>query len=362
MLFCVPTQTQEFLMLRMEIDVLWNSSFYLMLLTVLISLHLILSHLLNFSSQVVQRKIIAILWMCPIYSITSWLSLRFVQYGIYFDMLRDCYESIVLHMFFSLCCAYIGNTNDIVDQRKIAEVLKQKAVIYHVSPFNRILKPINLQSHPRKFLRTCKSYILQFVVMKPVTALFAIFLREKYDLYNPGNFDPSQGYLYLSLIVNFSISLSLYWLVMFYVATQKALEPHQPVPKFLCIKGVLFFSYWQSIVIAILLRLGIIRAVSDDFTAEDVCAVIQNALICLEMFFASIAHRFAFPVKPFRTLDRATITTRHFLGNVFNLNDVITDFQEIRPAILRRSTTLEGQEGSEVAKKEGKDEMISIRN
>ena len=40
----------------------------------LISMWHMTSHLRNFRQPFVQRKILAILWMCPIYSVTSWLS------------------------------------------------------------------------------------------------------------------------------------------------------------------------------------------------------------------------------------------------------------------------------------------------
>lgn len=43
----------------------------------------------------------------PIYAIDSWLSLRFREYSLYFDIARDCYEAYVLHQFFSLLLAYI---------------------------------------------------------------------------------------------------------------------------------------------------------------------------------------------------------------------------------------------------------------
>jgi len=45
-----------------------------------------------------QRYIIRILFIVPIYSFDSWLSLLFIsndQYYVYFDSVRDCYEGTV---------------------------------------------------------------------------------------------------------------------------------------------------------------------------------------------------------------------------------------------------------------------------
>jgi hypothetical protein len=32
--------------------------------------------------------------MVPIYALMSWLSLRFYNYSIFFDVVRDCYEGM----------------------------------------------------------------------------------------------------------------------------------------------------------------------------------------------------------------------------------------------------------------------------
>jgi len=76
-----------------------------------------------------------------------------------------------------------------------------------------------------------------------VTAVLAIVF-ERNGVYHEGNFDYRSGYFYLSVINNVSISLSLYCLVLFYMATEERLKPFNPFSKFLCIKAILFFSFW----------------------------------------------------------------------------------------------------------------------
>lgn len=97
----------------------------------------------------------------------------------------------------------------------------------------------------RAFYRKIKQGVLQFVLIKPLTALLAIIL-DSYDLYSEGVFDFKTGYLYLSAINNCSVSLSLYCLVLFYLATEERLKPFNPFYKFLTVKAVLFFSFWQG--------------------------------------------------------------------------------------------------------------------
>lgn len=52
--------------------------------------------------------------------------------------------------------------------------------------------------------------------------------------------------MYITIIYNFSVSLSLYALFLFFFATSDLLRPYEPVLKFLTIKSVIFLSFWQG--------------------------------------------------------------------------------------------------------------------
>ena len=117
-------------------------------------------------------------------------------------------------------------------------------------------------------------------MIKPFAALVAFVLHHYFDLYDQGNFSPRNGYVYICIAVNTFVSFSLYWLVMFYMATKDAMARYDPVLKFLCIKGVLFFSFWQSVVVSVLGWMNIITEVPIIYyTAEHISATIQNGLI-----------------------------------------------------------------------------------
>ena len=57
----------------------------------LISLWHVTSHLRNFNNPPIQRKILAILWMAPIYSTTAWFSLVFPSAQEYLGIVKDGY-------------------------------------------------------------------------------------------------------------------------------------------------------------------------------------------------------------------------------------------------------------------------------
>ncbi len=313
-----------------------------------LSLKLILRHLRHFSQPIIQRKIIAILWMVPIYSITSWLSLQFIHQSMLLDMVRDCYESYVIYTFFALCYCYIGQFDrEHIDPGLIYSTLSRKGSVRHLTGLVRLFgvtEVIDLSSNPRDFLLKCKKYILQFVLIKPFGTIVSIWLSQL-GFYENGNFSFTNGYLYLTIVTHTSISLSMYWMVMFYKATSEALAPFSPIPKFLCIKGVLFFSYWQSVTIAILVKLGWITDIPIiHYTVEHVVSTVQNCMICAEMVGFAIAHTYTFSANSFliipspsATLNpragRGVSSARTMLINAIDIGDMMEDLHEVAPVI-----------------------------
>lgn len=53
--------------------------------------------------------------------------------------------------------------------------------------------------------------------------------------------------------------LSLYCLAMFWACLSEDLAPFRVTSKFICIKGIIFFSFWQGLAISILVAIGAIK-------------------------------------------------------------------------------------------------------
>jgi hypothetical protein len=94
------------------------------------------------------------------------------------------------------------------------------------------------------------------VLIKPVTSIAEIILH-RYGLCEDGVIKLRNGYTWISLVNNFSVTISLYSLVLFYKATHDRLQPFKPFFKFLCVKSILFFSYWQSCFFTFLQMVGV---------------------------------------------------------------------------------------------------------
>ncbi|XP_040212633.1 transmembrane protein 184A isoform X2 [Rana temporaria] len=263
----------------------------------LLTCHQIYIHLRNYTIPNEQRYIIRILFIVPIYSFDSWLSLLLIgndQYYVYFDSVRDCYEAFVIYSFLSLCFEYLGGESSIMVEIRGKPI--KSSCYYGTCCLQGV-------SYSIGFLRFCKQATLQFCIVKPIMAVVTIILQA-FGKYHDGDFNVQSGYLYITIVYNISVSLALYALFLFYFATKELLNPFEPVLKFLTIKAVIFLSFWQGMLLAILERAGAIPEVQiihgNTVGAGTVAAGYQNFIICIEMLFAAIALRYAFTCQVYR--------------------------------------------------------------
>nr|KAF6454080.1 transmembrane protein 184B [Molossus molossus] len=239
----------------------------------LITCHQIYMHLRCYSCPNEQRYIVRILFIVPIYAFDSWLSLLFFtndQYYVYFGTVRDCYEALVIYNFLSLCYEYLGGESSIMSEIRG--------------------KPIESSCMYGTCCLWGKTYSIGFLR----------FCKQAFGKYRDGDFDVASGYLYVTIIYNVSVSLALYALFLFYFATRELLSPYSPVLKFFMVKSVIFLSFWQGMLLAILEKCGAIPKIHSARVSVGegtVAAGYQDFIICVEMFFAALALRHAFTYK-----------------------------------------------------------------
>jgi hypothetical protein len=68
-------------------------------------------------------------------------------------------------------------------------------------------------------------------------------------LCSSGSFSPYYAQVYLSAIDFVSISIALYGLIVFYGLTKEELAGKRPLAKFLAIKLIVMFTFYQSFVV-----------------------------------------------------------------------------------------------------------------
>eukprot|EP00467_Chlorarachnion_reptans_P025771 CAMPEP_0114499786 /NCGR_PEP_ID=MMETSP0109-20121206/7609_1 /TAXON_ID=29199 /ORGANISM="Chlorarachnion reptans, Strain CCCM449" /LENGTH=362 /DNA_ID=CAMNT_0001677389 /DNA_START=278 /DNA_END=1366 /DNA_ORIENTATION=- len=173
------------------------------------------------------------------------------------------------------------------------------------------LPPIVLNT---AFVKGVKKGTLQFVVVKLVMATISIALLAA-GLYD----DP--GYEITNLVIyNISYTIALYALLLFYMATRNIVSTMSPAKKFFAIKTIVFFTYWQELLVSL----------GPSSTEE--ANRWNDFILCLEMpLFAYVQYR-AFPWHEFQTgvPDRSWLEAA---GEVMSVRDVAQDiYHNVKPA------------------------------
>jgi hypothetical protein len=257
----------------------------------------------------------------PIYSAASWASLVSITAASYVEPFRDVYEAFTIYTFLQLLINFIGG------ERALIILMTGRAPVSHPWPLNLVCEKIDI-SDPHTFL-AMKRGILQYTWVKPLLSVATIIMKAT-GTYQEGYIGVTSGYFWSSIIYNVSITISLYALAMFWVCMSTDLQPFRPMPKFLCIKGIIFASYWQGLSLSILVWLGAIPDDVPGYSPDNLAAAIQDALICFEMPLFAIAHWYAFSWHDYadKTISAARLPVKYALRDAFGPLDLIQDTKE----------------------------------
>uniref|UniRef100_A0AAX7U6A5 Transmembrane protein 184C n=1 Tax=Astatotilapia calliptera TaxID=8154 RepID=A0AAX7U6A5_ASTCA len=297
----------------------WFIAGIFVFMTIPISLWGILQHLVHYTQPELQKPIIRILWMVPIYSLDSWIALKYPSIAIYFDTCRECYEAYVIYNFMTFLLNYLENQYpNLVLMLEAQEQQKHLPPLCCCPPW-----PMG-----EVLLLRCKLGVLQYTVVRPVTTIIAL-ICQLCRVYDEGNFSFKNAWTYLVIFNNMSQLFAMYCLVLFYKALREELNPIKPVGKFLCVKMVVFVSFWQAVVIALLVKVGIIseKRTWDWQSVEAVATGLQDFIICVEMFLAAIAHHFSFTYKPYVQEAEEVSCFDSFMA-MWDISDVRADISE----------------------------------
>eukprot|EP01061_Rhynchopus_euleeides_P005244 TRINITY_DN14496_c0_g2_i1.p2 TRINITY_DN14496_c0_g2~~TRINITY_DN14496_c0_g2_i1.p2 ORF type:complete len:381 (+),score=129.14 TRINITY_DN14496_c0_g2_i1:141-1283(+) len=262
---------------------------YFAILSAVMSVFQIMEHLSAFIDPDVQSRVIRILVMVPLYGLTSFVAMNYQSAATVLDLVRDSYESYALYTFFSLMMGLLGGTDTL-----LRELMAESGDPFpHPFPFCK-MRPYSFSPTT---LHRIRLSVVQFMILKPTCALVTIILDSQGKYKNNDQLlDFEYGWVYLTFIYNVSISIALYGLVYFYQSAKELLREHNPFMKFWCIKGVLFLSYWQSLLIAILSATNSLPTFKM-WENGDQAAGLQDFLICCEMFVFAMLHKFVFGVQ-----------------------------------------------------------------
>ena len=217
--------------------------------------------------------------------------------------------------------AFLGD-----QEADIVNLLQKKSFTFphieHIPPFC-CLKKWKIGS---EFFYRCKIGVLQYVIIKIITTTITVICVNN-NVYGEGEFNLLRGYTYIAFIDNFSQLWALYCLAMFYSGLKEELKPIKPFSKFLSVKAIVFFSWWQGFFIQIAVSTGYITHTAF-YTKDNVARALQNWLVCIEMLIFAICHKYAFSYKEF--VDVRDVSARNVLSALFDSTVPVDFFLDMR--------------------------------
>ncbi|KAG6871597.1 hypothetical protein C0995_002786, partial [Termitomyces sp. Mi166 len=246
------------------------------LVAVVVSATSIYLHLKNYRQPMLQRMVVRIMVMVPIYAVSSLIALFSLEAAFVIDAIRDIYEAFVIYCFFVLLLSYLGG------ERSLLILLHGRPPKTQIFPANLFSREIDV-SDPYTFL-FLKRGILQYVQVKPVLAIVT-FILKAFGKFNEGDFRANSGYLYAG-------------------------------------------SQVSSIGISIFVAARVIKKLGPYTDAEHISLGLTDTLICLEMPIFAFAHMYAFSHMDY--IDHnlsyvARMPMYYAFRDAFGLLDVIED-------------------------------------
>jgi len=282
-------------------------------IAVLFSLHLMSQHLSHYNYPQYQLHICRIIALVPVYGCASVFTMMIPSGRLWFEALRDTYEAFAVYNFLVLMINYCGG------ERRLELNLEGKPKMNHPWPFSLVLPRVK---PGRDFLRFVRAGSLQFVFFRPLLSVAALVFTSQ-GLYTENYYGLNDAYIYIFLATNLAFAVSLYCLTLFYLSSSDFLHSYNVVSKFLCIKLVVFFCFWQQVLLLFLTNIQVIRP-QKGLSAEEKALQINNFLICIEMLFASLGHTYAYAAREFQVNSKASIP-RGEIKSIFAPTDLIED-------------------------------------
>ncbi|KAJ5885576.1 organic solute transporter Ostalpha-domain-containing protein [Penicillium tannophilum] len=262
---------------------------------------IMIGHATHYSNPNEQRYIIRILFMIPVYAISSFLCVYYYRHSVYFELIGDCYEPFAIASFFTLLCSYIA-----------PDLHTQKEYFRSIEPLNWVW-PMNWMQkcfcgnrdkgklrRPRSGLTWFNVIwigVFQYCFLRVIMTVIAV-AAEADGRYCEDSDSPYYAHIWVLVIESIAVSIAMYCLIQFYIQIKNDIAHHRPFLKILCIKLVIFLSFWQSTIIDYLTSSGTIKS-SAKVQLADWNNGLPNLLICIEMFLFAILHFWGFPWGPY---------------------------------------------------------------
>ncbi|KAH9940132.1 organic solute transporter Ostalpha-domain-containing protein [Epithele typhae] len=264
-------------------------------ITVLLTTINVAFHCRNYTNRGEQRQIIRILYMPAVYAIISFFSYRFFRSYTYYELIEVVYEasiisSVTLSAFLLLLIEYVAAT---AAEHDVDNAMTRKDKHALPIPF------CCWRYRPTKayFMYTVKWSVMQYIILRPILSIAGIICQHYGVLCESGPWSLKTANAYISVIDFFTITIALYGLLIFYGLTKDELVGRKPLSKFLAIKLIVMFTFYQSLVFSALE--GRVIHGTQYWTETNVADGLNALAICIEMVVFSAFMLYAYTWKEY---------------------------------------------------------------
>ncbi|CCM01552.1 uncharacterized protein FIBRA_03610 [Fibroporia radiculosa] len=259
--------------------------------TVVFTIFNVLQHCLHYTNRSEQRQILRILYMPAVYAVISFVSYRFFRSYTYYSLIESAYESVTLSAFLLLLIEFVAATAlDHNIDNAIARKDKTKLPI----PF------CFWRYRPTKayFMYTLKWSVLQYVIIRPVLSIVGIICQAYGVLCESGPLSFKTANAYIELYNTYVGRIALYGLILFYGLTREELKGRRPLAKFLSIKLIVMFTFYQGLIFDALE--GRVIHATQYWTETNIADGLNALATTIEMVFFSAFMIFAFSAAEYK--------------------------------------------------------------
>jgi len=273
------------------------------LLAVVGSLAHIVRHLLCNHTKL-RTCTVRILLVVPIFALDSFASLLLegVPWAELLTCVREVYEALALASFMQLILTVLGGPMHLKDR-----LLQEHAQpVYHLVPVRWIPGLRKPYSAGADFVASMIMGILQYIAFMVVVFFLKFAILE---IAGPR----SRFMIVPNIVKSVSCAWALNCIVLFSHEVFDQLPNLNLVLKFLSIKGIVFFTFWQGVVINLLEVMGVINSLKTFVQSQaqessindlwwnewEIKSGINDFLLCGEMLFFCVLHWLAYPAREF---------------------------------------------------------------
>ncbi|XP_022086438.1 transmembrane protein 184C-like [Acanthaster planci] len=282
--------------------------FFAMVICIPISLWGIINHIVCYTRPDLQKYIIRILWIVPIYEVNCWFALRFPAAEIYLDTLRQLYQAYVIYNYVFYLLTFFEEVPN------FKERLLAKPLIKSPAPCCCVKAVPN-----QRIINRCRNGVLNYTVIRIIFSGISL-VTDLLGKFEEGNYSPNFAYLWVTICVTISQIWAIFCMVLLRKATLQELEMlPRSTAQFVGIQMVIFVSNFQSVILNLLAQFGVFERFEDPFAFA---TMLQDFLICLEMVLGAAVFSYSFDYQRYNTDSEHKMILSKSFKHMLNVSDV----------------------------------------